>query len=154
GVRRFLALLDHLGEQAKHIVVGNAFARGFGARGDVLVLERGVDHAKRRDALLILRLHRLFQLLVEPLAQAHGRSPLLPNYCTNAELLTKLATSLQSSSGSRMSSRSIRSRVVTRGYSSMNSIFARSQIWCASMIERKRSMSLSQTLKCFVSVTK
>ncbi|MEJ0044647.1 MAG: hypothetical protein WDM81_21595 [Rhizomicrobium sp.] len=70
-----LALLDHLGEQRENLVVAQKIAAGLGARGDVLVLQRGVDEAQRGDAARILRLHRLFQRIVDLFAQAHGIRP-------------------------------------------------------------------------------
>jgi NADP-dependent 3-hydroxy acid dehydrogenase YdfG len=63
-------LLHHLDDLGLADPVGDAAAAG----GDVAVLERRQDQPQRRDGALILGLHRLLQLVTQPLAQ-HGRTP-------------------------------------------------------------------------------
>ena len=51
ALRRFLALLHHLGEDLHHVVIaGRALACA--AIGDVAVLDRRLDHAQRRGRCL------------------------------------------------------------------------------------------------------
>ena len=50
GGDRILALLDHLGEQRKDLVVAQKLAAGLGAGGDVAVLQRGVDQPERAES--------------------------------------------------------------------------------------------------------
>ena len=66
----FLALLDHLGQQGKDFVVAQKIAAGFGARGDVAVLQRRQHQAQGGQALGVLGLHRLFHRVVELLRAA------------------------------------------------------------------------------------
>ena len=56
---QFLALLDHLLQDAEQIIVGERFPRTFLL--DLGVLDRRIDEAQRRDAPLVARLHGVLQ---------------------------------------------------------------------------------------------
>ena len=77
GFGRFLALLDHLGEQGEDFVIAQKLAAVLGAVGDVTVFQRRKDQPQRSHALLVGGLHGRFHFFVELFAQAHD-SPLLP----------------------------------------------------------------------------
>src|SRR5580658_5237922 len=68
NVERFLALLDHLAHDVEDL--GVAELEPLGA-GGLARKNRGIDHAERRDAARLARLHRLFYRVVDIVAQ-HG----------------------------------------------------------------------------------
>jgi hypothetical protein len=57
---RFLPALRHLLEERQYIFIGHGFS--LPSRLDLLVLERGHDHADRADAALFACLHRRLKL--------------------------------------------------------------------------------------------
>ena len=65
---RFLALLDHLLQQAEHLGIAERLL-ALPARLDIGILERRIDHAQRGNRPLVLGLHRFRQGLVDVVAQ-------------------------------------------------------------------------------------
>jgi hypothetical protein len=81
---RFLTLLDHLAEDVEDFGVGEREA----LRGAGLALQYlGIDQPQRRNTALVARLHRLFQRIVDLVAQhGYGLSQIRPRAGAQTDL--------------------------------------------------------------------